>query len=77
MFIHKLDPLTAKFALAHTTRNGGVSVEMGEPTWQGVDIAPPHRPLAQESGGSTAVVFSASGEAVVFEAHISYVRRTD
>ena len=70
MFIHKLDLPTAKFALSHTTRNGGVSVEMCEPTWQGVDIAPPHRLPAQESGGSTAVVF-ASGEAVVFEAHIN------
>ena len=27
--IHTLDPVTAKFAVVHSTRNGGVSVEVG------------------------------------------------
>jgi len=30
LFTHNLYPRTAKFALAHSTRNGGVSVEVGE-----------------------------------------------
>ena len=69
MLIRRLDPVTAKFALAHSTCNGGASVEVGagacEFDGHGADIAslpgvasPEERvrPTAGEVGSGEAVL---------------------